>query len=145
MNQGLEMWTPAEKRGRGREKVSKKETLMGKLTENEDMLRRDRTRPRGEESGEDASQGRAETQHRPGKSTPGGGREGLRAWHRTGDQEDTEMRLRHKKGTFSNDENNFLLTSPNRAEKEETKRLLFRPVGRELEGWHRDRDRDGTR
>lgn len=44
------------------------------------------------------------------------------------------MRLRHKKGTFSSDENNFLLTSPNRAVKEETKRLLFRSVGRGPEG-----------
>lgn len=35
---------------------------MGKLTENEGMLRRDRTRSRGEESGEDVGQGRAETQ-----------------------------------------------------------------------------------
>lgn len=53
------------------------------------------------------------------------------------------MRLRHKKGTFSSDENNFLLTSQNRAVKEETKRLLFRPVGRGPEGGHRDRTGPG--
>lgn len=35
---------------------------MGKLTEKEEMVRRDRTRPSGEESGEHRGQRRAETQ-----------------------------------------------------------------------------------
>lgn len=87
-DQGLEMWTPAQKRGRGknqREKVSKKETLVGKPIEKMGMLRRDRTRPR--EEGRRGEWGRPRlwtgkdleetSQHKPGKSTPAGGREEL--------------------------------------------------------------------
>lgn len=71
-------------------------------------------------------------QCRPGTSTQVGGERN--PGYGTGDQGSIETRLRHKKGTFSSDENNFLLTSLNPAVKEETKRLLSRPEGRGLEG-----------
>lgn len=46
---------------------------------------------------------------------PQGGEEGLResAWDMKGDRGGTDTRMRHQKGTFSSDENNFLPTSPN--------------------------------
>lgn len=78
-------------------------------------------------------------QCRPGTYTQVGGERN--PGYGTGDQGSIETRLRHKKGTFSSDENNFLLTSLNPAVKEETKRLLSRPEGRGLEGRHRARTR----